>query len=76
MDQLLPVGPAHPAHLRRRLLAVLAALPLVLALLAAHRPRRPGHLKGHDISWPQCPVSAGGYGLPMPPTTTRSSSSG
>jgi hypothetical protein len=25
---------------------------------------------GHDISWPQCPASVGGYDLPMPPTST------
>ena len=26
---------------------------------------------GHDVSWPQCPTSVGGSGLPMPPTTTQ-----
>ncbi|HET8594362.1 MAG TPA: FG-GAP-like repeat-containing protein [Intrasporangium sp.] len=26
---------------------------------------------GHDISWPQCPSSVGGYDLPMPPTSTQ-----
>ncbi|NVM94135.1 hypothetical protein [Arthrobacter wenxiniae] len=24
-------------------------------------------LAGNDISWPQCPAAAGGYGLPLPP---------
>lgn len=28
-------------------------------------------LQGNDISWPQCPASAGGYGLPLPPDTAR-----
>ena len=32
---------------------------------------RTATLSGHDISWPQCPVAVGGYGLPMPPTSTR-----
>lgn len=26
---------------------------------------------GHDISWPQCSSSVGGYDLPMPPTSTQ-----
>ena len=51
--------------------ALLTALPLVLGLLAGTAPpARSATTSGHDISWPQCPVSAGGYGLPMPPTTT------
>jgi hypothetical protein len=28
-------------------------------------------LYGHDISWPQCPQSQGGYGLPMPPRSSE-----
>ncbi|MFP5333981.1 MAG: FG-GAP-like repeat-containing protein [Actinomycetes bacterium] len=27
--------------------------------------------EGYDVSWPQCPTSVGGFGLPMPPTTTQ-----
>ena len=62
---------ARPPRQRGRLLAVLTALPLVLGLLTTTAPpARSAPTTGHDISWPQCPVSAGGYGLPMPPTTT------
>ena len=62
---------ARPPRQRGRLLAVLTALPLVLGLLAATAPpARSATASGYDISWPQCPVSAGGFGLPMPPTTT------
>ena len=62
---------ARPPRQRGRLLAVLTALPLVLGLLATTAPpARSATTSGYDISWPQCPVSAGGYGLPMPPTTT------
>ncbi|MHA3836374.1 FG-GAP-like repeat-containing protein [Terrabacter sp. AAH1] len=50
----------------------LAAIGVVLGLLVA--PGQPtasaAVLFGHDISWPQCPASVGGFGLPMPPTTT------
>ena len=53
----------------RRVGVLLVSLVLVLcvapATTAAAAP-----LHGHDISWPQCPASVGGYGLPMPPTTT------
>ena len=63
------------AHLPRRrggLVRVLAALALVLGLAPLTSPvSRAATLSGHDISWPQCPVAVGGYGLPMPPTTTR-----
>jgi hypothetical protein len=62
---------ARPPRQRGRLLAVLTALPLVLGLLSTTAPpAQSAPTTGHDISWPQCPVSAGGYGLPMPPTTT------
>jgi hypothetical protein len=51
---------------------------LVLAVLAAgcSAGRLPtaeaaGTIFGHDISWPQCPSSQGGYGLPLPPASTQ-----
>lgn len=58
---------------RRRLL--LAVLALVIAVLGLP-PTGPQHaraatLYGNDISWPQCSVADGGYGLPMPPTTAK-----
>jgi hypothetical protein len=62
---------ARPPRQRGRLLAVLTALPLVLGLLSTTAPpARSATASGYDISWPQCPVSAGGFGLPMPPTTS------
>ncbi len=51
---------------------LLSLLALVLGgapLLAA--PAAAAPLYGHDISWPQCPTSSGGYGLPMPPPSTE-----
>ncbi|HET7399521.1 MAG TPA: VCBS repeat-containing protein [Intrasporangium sp.] len=56
----------------RPLLAALAALALALGLLPwSAAPSRAATLNGHDISWPQCPTSVGGFGLPMPPTSTQ-----
>lgn len=42
--------------------AVLTALVAVPGAAAAT-----GTLYGYDVSWPQCSVADGGYGLPMPP---------
>jgi hypothetical protein len=58
----------------RRLGLVLAAPCAVTMLLAVTVPgdaRAAGPLYGHDVSWPQCPTSAGGVGLPMPPETSQ-----
>lgn len=30
-----------------------------------------GPLFGHDVSWPQCPTSDGGYNLPLPPDSSE-----
>jgi hypothetical protein len=35
------------------------------------RPAEAATRYGHDISWPQCPRSQGGFDLPMPPTSTQ-----
>jgi hypothetical protein len=53
--------------------AVLVAAVLLLGALALTpvQPAAADTLYGHDISWPQCPESQGGYGLPMPPRTTQ-----
>ncbi len=77
------MGSAHierndpPIPVRRRAgrvparAGVLAVVVLVMTLLAAvPRPAEAAPLYGNDISWPQCPASLGGYGLPMPPTST------
>jgi hypothetical protein len=62
---------ASTPWMRARHVAVLAAIALVLGLLTAtSTPARSATTSGYDVSWPQCPVSAGGYGLPMPPTST------
>src|SRR4051812_45935513 len=54
-------------------------LPLVLVLVAVLLGVAPGGappaaaatLFGHDFSWPQCPTSVGGGGLPLPPADTQ-----
>src|SRR5688500_940038 len=57
---------------QRRLVAVIGLLALFLgATPAAAPPAAAAPLFGHDISWPQCPTSVGGVGLPLPPTTTQ-----
>jgi hypothetical protein len=52
-------------------LATAAATVLTgLAGVAGPAAAAPEVLYGHDVSWPQCPAAAGGYGLPMPPSDT------
>ena len=47
---------------RRILLAPLAAVALLAGLLPAIAPpAQAATLFGHDISWPQCPSSVGGF---------------
>ncbi|WP_127572187.1 FG-GAP-like repeat-containing protein [Georgenia faecalis] len=61
-------GPAG----RRWLAAALSALvALALTLLPTAPPAVAATLYGHDVSWPQCSSAQGGYGLPMPPTSTQ-----
>jgi hypothetical protein len=48
----------------------------VLAVLlgtapAVAPPAEAATMFGHDISWPQCPTTQGGFGLPLPPTSTQ-----
>ena len=62
----------HSPRQRARLVRTLAALTLVLGLAPLTSPAsRAATLSGHDVSWPQCPIAVGGYGLPMPPTSTQ-----
>jgi len=59
----------------RRAGVVVAALAVLLALLTAPAARgvpaaqAAADPDGYDISWPQCPTSAGGFGLPLPPAS-------
>lgn len=51
--------------------SMVAILGLVFSVLVAVTPAQAAQLSGHDISWPQCSTDAGGFGLPMPPTTSQ-----
>lgn len=55
----------------RRWVAVLLALGTVVLGLRVAPAAQAAALQGYDVSWPQCSVAQGGYGLPMPPTTAR-----
>ncbi|RAN76639.1 hypothetical protein B5P43_21625 [Bacillus sp. SRB_336] len=64
-----------------RAMTALAACAALLAGCTPAPPAAPAQpsapsaqaapLHGNDISWPQCPKAAGGYGLPLPPDTAR-----
>ena len=55
---------------RRRLLALVTAVLAVAGLGLAAAPSGEAATRyGNDVSWPQCSVADGGYGLPMPPTS-------
>ena len=57
---------------RRHLVAAVALAALLLGLAPATAPPAvAAPLFGNDVSWPQCPVSQGGFGLPMPPTSAE-----
>ena len=58
------------ARSRRALVLAIALLTALAATVSAAPPAAAAY-SGHDISWPQCPVSQGGGGLAMPPTTTQ-----
>jgi hypothetical protein len=55
----------------RRVGTVLVVAALLLAFLPATTPALAAPMYGHDISWPQCSVADGGYGLPMPPASSE-----
>lgn len=59
---------------------IVAAFAVTATLLTASVPStqsatqsatRPATLYGNDISWPQCTVAQGGYGLPLPATSAQ-----
>lgn len=69
-------GNRHPPRAGRLLagLAATAVLGLGLAtsgVLATAAPAQAVSLSGNDVSWPQCPTSLGGYGLPLPPASAQ-----
>ncbi len=53
---------------RAALLALVTALFVVQPL---SQPAGAATMFGHDTSWPQCSAADGGFGLPMPPTSTQ-----
>jgi hypothetical protein len=55
----------------RRWAVVLAVLAVLVGMLTGAPPAQAAPMFGHDISWPQCPASVGGEGLPLPPTSTQ-----
>lgn len=57
------------ARTRRPLVLVLALLLALGATVGAAPPAAAAYF-GHDVSWPQCPASQGGFGLPMPPASS------
>ena len=59
-----------PGRLRRLALAPLVAIGLTLGPWTAPSARA-AVMFGNDVSWPQCPTTVGGYGLPMPPDGAR-----
>ena len=58
---------------RSRLLvqSVLASLALLISTLVTPVMAQAATLSGHDISWPQCSSAQGGFGLPLPPTSSQ-----
>jgi hypothetical protein len=62
---------------RERLVASFAATALLALTLPLGAPgtaataATAATMYGHDISWPQCPVDQGGYGLPLPPPSSQ-----
>src|SRR5690349_5872082 len=51
-------------------LALLAVFGLMLGTVPTVTAEA-ATLRGYDISWPQCPTSAGGSGLPLPPSSAQ-----
>jgi hypothetical protein len=65
----MPTGVRSSRHVTVLVLAALLFGLLVPVAPPAATAAAP--MFGHDISWPQCSVAAGGYGLPMPPSSTE-----
>jgi FG-GAP-like repeat len=56
---------------RWRSLVVIVLGLLLGAAPAVVTPVNAAPLAGYDISWPQCPTSVGGNGLPLPPASAQ-----
>ncbi len=56
---------------RTTVAAVLGSLVIAACAVTTAPSASAATMFGHDISWPQCPSSMGGYDLPMPPTSTQ-----
>ncbi|MBN3499751.1 VCBS repeat-containing protein [Arthrobacter pascens] len=59
------------ARALRLLTAVLVFLALIVGAAPGAPPAQAVSLRGHDISWPQCPTAVGGFGLPLPPASSQ-----
>lgn len=59
------------ASARRLLTALLVFLALIIGFIPGAPPAQAVSLRGHDISWPQCPTAVGGFGLPLPPASSQ-----
>jgi hypothetical protein len=57
------------SSIRRRLALLSAGVAVAVLGLGAPGPAQAATSYGNDVSWPQCSVAQGGYGLPMPPAT-------
>ncbi len=62
---------SRAAQHRLARLVALGALLLTFVVAPTDRQAQAATLFGNDISWPQCPTSDGGFGLPMPPTSAQ-----
>ncbi|MFP5415620.1 MAG: discoidin domain-containing protein, partial [Actinomycetes bacterium] len=74
-QQSFPLDAARRSsrRLRTAVVAIITALAASLLTILPALPQRAeaADLFGHDVSWPQCPTSVGGYNLPMPPTSSQ-----
>jgi hypothetical protein len=67
----LPRSAGRAAAPARRVLVLLLALVAAATSFVSAAPPAAAASYGHDVSWPQCSTAQGGYGLPMPPTSSQ-----
>lgn len=64
--------PPTPAARTTRAAILVVALACLLAVIPGVQTRATAaDLIGHDISWANCPIDEGGYGLPTPPSSSK-----